>query len=301
MVSTRSLVITAIGAATVIAAGAGSFMALRGNSAERAASAAPATAPAYAPVPPAQIGTQVEVERPSTGPAPLPAEPASRRTEPRDAPVASSPAPSTSAPARRATTPGGHESIPVSPPAASTAPAAVPAAPPPSDPPPPAAVVPATEAAPAQEASKPRFEELTVKEDAVIGIRLETALTSETAQVEDRVVARVSRDVAVEGRTAIPAGARLEGTVISVERGGKFKERARLGIRFTTLVLGESLRLPIQTESIFRDGESPTAEATSKIGASAVVGAILGAVIGGKKGAVIGSTAPLTVTVERQQ
>ena len=60
---------------------------------------------------------------------------------------------------------------------------------------------------------KPTFEEVTVKEDAVIGIRLENAVSSETAKVEDRVTARVSRDVTVEGRTAIPAGALLEGTV----------------------------------------------------------------------------------------
>ena len=180
--------------------------------------------------------------------------------------------------------------------------------------------------------AKPRFEEVTVREDAVIGIRLESAVSSETARVEDRVTARVSRDVTADGRTAIPAGATLEGTVVFVEQGGKFKERARIGIRFTTLVLADNVRLPIQTDTIFRDGEAPAPEATSKIGAAAVVGTILGAVIGGKKGAAIGGaagaaggtatvaaggrneatmatgaqltvrlTAPLTVLVERQQ
>jgi len=163
-----------------------------------------------------------------------------------------------------------------------------PAAPDVPAPPPVAAPVPPP---PPPDPPKPKFEEVTVKEDAVIGIRLDGAVTSETAKVEDRVTARVSRDVNVEGRTAIPAGATLEGTVTLVERGGKFKERARLGIRFNTLVLADNVRLPIQTETIFRDGESPASEATSKIGASAVVGAILGAVIGGKKGAVIGGTA----------
>jgi hypothetical protein len=49
--------------------------------------------------------------------------------------------------------------------------------------------------------------------------------------------------------------------------------------------------MPIQTEAIIRDGEAPGGEATSKIGASAVVGTILGAVIGGKKGAAIGGAA----------
>jgi hypothetical protein len=139
--------------------------------------------------------------------------------------------------------------------------------------------------------AKPEFEELQLKSDSVIGIRLESTLSTRTAHVEDKVSARVSRDVIVDGRTAIPAGAQLEGTVTLVERGGQFRQRARLGVRFTVMVLADRTRLPIETETIFRDGESPTGEATSKIGASAAVGAILGAVIGGKKGAAIGGAA----------
>jgi hypothetical protein len=125
----------------------------------------------------------------------------------------------------------------------------------------------------------------------VIGIRLDSLVTSETAKVEDRVAGRISRDVTVDGRTAIPSGARLEGHVTLVEPGGKFKERARLGIRFTSLILADNTRLAIQTETIFRDGQPPSQEAGQKIGASAVVGAILGAVIGGKKGAAVGTAA----------
>jgi hypothetical protein len=142
---------------------------------------------------------------------------------------------------------------------------------------------------PVKEPEKPKFEEVVVKADSVIGIRLDTPVSSETAKVEDRVNARVSRDVTAEDRLAIPAGARLEGTVTLVERGGKFKERARLGIRFTSLVLADGTRIKIDTETIFRDGDAPSGEATQKIGASTAVGAILGAVIGGKKGAAIGS------------
>ena len=131
---------------------------------------------------------------------------------------------------------------------------------------------------------------MTVERDSVIGIRLETNISSETARVEDSVVARVARDVTVDGHAAISSGARLEGVVASVERGGKFKDRARIGVRFNSLVLPDGTRLPIETETIFRESESPTAPAATKVGASAAIGGILGAVIGGKKGAAIGST-----------
>lgn len=137
----------------------------------------------------------------------------------------------------------------------------------------------------------PDYDELTVRTDSVIGIRFDAAVSSETAHVEDRVTARVTRDVSVDGRVAVPSGSMLEGVVTSVQRGGRFKERARLGVRFTSMVLADSKRVPIQTETIYRVGDSPTGEASAKIGGAAVVGAILGSVIGGKKGAAIGTTA----------
>ena len=135
------------------------------------------------------------------------------------------------------------------------------------------------------------FEELIVSADSVIGLQTENRITSETARIEDRVEARVTRDVKVGDRVAIPAGARAIGSVMQVERGGKFKERARLGIRFHTLVLADGTRVAISTDTIYRDGEAPGNRSAAKVGGAAVGGAILGAILGGAKGAVIGSTA----------
>ena len=133
------------------------------------------------------------------------------------------------------------------------------------------------------------FEDLAISADSVIGLQTETRITSETARIEDRVEARVTRDVKVGDRVAIPAGSRAIGSVIQVERGGKFKERARLGIRFHTLVLVDGTRLPISTETVFREGEAPTFAAA--VGGAAVGGAILGAILGGRKCAAIGGAA----------
>ena len=135
------------------------------------------------------------------------------------------------------------------------------------------------------------FEELVVSANSVIGLQTESRISSETARVEDRVEAKVTRDVKVGGKIAIPAGARAIGSVIQVERGGKFKERARLGIRFTTLVLADGTRIPMSTETIYREGEAPGNSAAAKVGGGAIGGAILGAILGGSKGAAIGATA----------
>jgi hypothetical protein len=143
----------------------------------------------------------------------------------------------------------------------------------------------------APEPPRPTFEELVISRDSVIGMQTENRISTDTAHVEDKVEARVTRDVRVGDRIAIPSGARVLGTVTQVERGGKFKEQAKLGIRFNTIVLGDGTRLPISTETIMRLGEAPGNKAAQKVGGAAVGGAILGAILGGSKGAAIGATA----------
>ena len=135
----------------------------------------------------------------------------------------------------------------------------------------------------------PTYDELVIAADSVIGLEIESAITSERARVEDPVVARVTRDVKVGGRVAIPAGSKVNGEVTTVERGGRLKERARLGVRFTSIVLADGTRLPIDTETIYREGDSPTNESAAKIGGGAIGGAIIGGILGGGKGAAIGT------------
>lgn len=135
------------------------------------------------------------------------------------------------------------------------------------------------------------FEDVEIARESVIGIRIETPISTEHSKVEDSVSARIARDVNVEGRTIIPAGTQVLGHVTVVERGGRVRERARLGVRFTTLVFADRTRVAIDTPAIFREGEAKTGEASAKIGASAVIGGILGGIVGGKRGAAIGGTA----------
>lgn len=137
----------------------------------------------------------------------------------------------------------------------------------------------------------PQFEEVVLPASSVIGLEVDTALSSERARVEDRVDARVSRDVMGEGHVVIPAGSRVIGSVTTVERGGKVKTPARLGVRFHTLVLADGREVPLRTEPIYREGEAPGPDSARKIGGAAVGGAILGAIIGGGKGAAIGGAA----------
>jgi hypothetical protein len=288
--SSKPLAVGLLAVGCVTAAAGGAYVAVRQN-AEPAAAAPVAVAPATAaPLERAVVETEAVVapERPLSAlaaepsvPAPTPrsvskpARPRSERTSSRPAAPASRPERASAPPASAATTgpPPSVIAAPVrvDPPAAAIAePVEVPRADPPAQPP------------------APLFEELVVPAESVIGLQVDAEISSERAQVEDRVEARVTRDVIVDGRTAIPAGSRALGTVTTVEQGGKMKGRARLGVRFHSLVLADGTQVPMRTEAIFREGESPGGESARKIGGAAVGGAIIGAIIGGKKGAVVG-------------
>ena len=134
------------------------------------------------------------------------------------------------------------------------------------------------------------FVELEIAADSVIGLQVDTAVSTRTAKVEDTVEARVTRDVLVEDQVAVPAGTRMLGSVVLVETGGRLRDAARLGVRFHTLVMDDGLRVPIVTEAIYREGRSQGSDSVAKIGGAAVGGAILGAIFGGARGAAIGGS-----------
>ncbi len=277
----KPVVLGLFAAACVTAAAGGAYLAVRQNDAPTVvASPAEAVAPApvaetetvVSPAKPIEPSAPPEAAEPVEKPSPRPRvnTPASSRT-PRPAPVARKDAPPPAAAPQR----DAYVAAPaVEPVGATPAPVATaPVAPLPEPPPPPPV---------------PRIVEVVVPASSVVGLKVETSLTSETAQVEDRVEARVTREVMSDGRVAIPAGARVLGDVILVERGGKMKTKARLGVRFHTLVLADGSSVPFRTDAIFREGSSPGSESARKIGGAAIGGAVLGAIIGGAKGAAIG-------------
>jgi hypothetical protein len=295
--TSKSVVLVLLAAACITAAAGGAFVAVRQNqSATTATSEQPRQAPAAtapgtvaeteavvspskpteAPVeaPPAKApsarlnGDPGRTATPATKPAPA-QRPAATVTKTREA-ARPSPAPAVEQPTAIERPPAPRDSVAASAPAQPAA-QAEPVLP---DPPPPPAA--------------PKVVEVVVPASSVIGLQVDTSITSETAQVEDRVEAHITRAVTADGRIVFPAGTRAIGNVVLVERGGKMKDKARLGVRFHTLVLADGSERPIRTESIFREGSSPGSESARKIGGAAIGGVILGAILGGGKGAAIG-------------
>ena len=57
-----------------------------------------------------------------------------------------------------------------------------------------------------------------------------------------------------------------------------------------SVTLADGTRVPIVTEAISREGDSPRNESAAKIGGGAIGGAIIGGILGGAKGAAIGGS-----------
>jgi hypothetical protein len=189
---------------------------------------------------------------------------AAAAAEPAPTPAAEAPAPSSSADTRPQ-----------------------PAAPRPRPAPPRSASVP-TAAPPPAAPPKPRFREVSAPAGTDLSLELTTPLSSETAQIETPVTARLRRAVVVDGVTVFPAGAVFHGNVTEVERAGRVKGRSHLAFRFTEVAI-DGQRDPARTNTLSFDGEATKSEDATKVGAGAGIGAVIGGILGGGSGAAKGA------------
>jgi hypothetical protein len=108
--------------------------------------------------------------------------------------------------------------------------------------------------------------------------------------VEDPVKGSLAKAVVVDGKTVLPAGSEIMGTVTDAKESGRVKGKASVTFRFDRLVVrGETYR--IQTARVTREAAQDKGSDVKKGGVGAGVGAVVGGVIGGGKGAAIGAVA----------
>jgi hypothetical protein len=120
-----------------------------------------------------------------------------------------------------------------------------------------------------------------------VDVRLQTALTSDTAQVEDRVEATTLIDLYEGNELLIPAGTVLTGWVSSVDRASRTERKGSMTVEFNRMRLNNrsyDIRAYV-TQAL--ESEGIKAEA-GRIGAGSAVGAIIGGILGGVKGAIAG-------------
>jgi hypothetical protein len=113
--------------------------------------------------------------------------------------------------------------------------------------------------------------------------------SDQTAAAPAADATRVVRQaVAVNGRTALPAGTVLTGTVTDVARAGRVQGRSRLAFRFDAATVN-GVRENLRTNPLVFEGEATKKEDATKIGVGAGIGAAIGAIAGGGSGAAKGA------------
>jgi hypothetical protein len=140
----------------------------------------------------------------------------------------------------------------------------------------------------------PATREVTLPAGTELSLDLATAVASDSSQVEDAVRATLHQDVRVNGKTVLPAGTELTGTITDVARSGRVKGRAKVAYQFSSLRMsGKSYAM--ETAPIAHEAESSKGADATKIGIGAGAGAVIGGILGGgdgaAKGAAIGGAA----------
>ncbi|MFO7324393.1 MAG: glycine zipper 2TM domain-containing protein [Pseudomonadota bacterium] len=124
---------------------------------------------------------------------------------------------------------------------------------------------------------------VTVPAGTEVPVALVTGLSTKTAKVGQTVEARVASDVLVDGRTAIPAGLTVAGSVVEVVSGSD-----RIGGTPTLVLAFDRIQLPGGTDvpiaGDFKEvGKSDNTRDAVKIVGGAAAGALLADQIGNKK------------------
>jgi hypothetical protein len=135
---------------------------------------------------------------------------------------------------------------------------------------------------------KPKPEPVVVPAGTSLTVRLGQTLSSKTSQAGQTFLATLAQPVTVNGRTAIPAGATVSGTVITAKEKGKIKGEGELSIALTSVTV-KGRTHTIQTSSLDSTSQGKGKRTAYTTGGGAAGGALIGGLAGGGKGAGIGA------------
>lgn len=135
-----------------------------------------------------------------------------------------------------------------------------------------------------------RTRQVTIPAGTLLRVRLQNSVGSDISRIEDPVRASLVNPIVIGGRTVVPAGSAVTGSVTQARQSGRVQGRAQLAMRFHAIT-ADGERYRISTGSWARTAPATKAKDAAKIGIPAAGGALVGGLVGGKKGALIGGAA----------
>ena len=150
----------------------------------------------------------------------------------------------------------------------------------------------ANSSAPASDSSTPKAEAprprpVVVPADTVIAVVLDEPVGSKISSPGQNFAATVSQSVEVEGRIAIPKGARATGIVKDAKAAGRFKGGASLELTLASIEINGTNH-DVHTTAPVETSKGKGKRTAAMVGGGAGGGAVIGGLAGGGKGAVIG-------------
>ena len=134
----------------------------------------------------------------------------------------------------------------------------------------------------------PTPQPIVVPVGTVLTIRTEQALSSKSSQTGQTFLASLAQPVSVGGRSALPAGSTIRGTVVTAKAKGKIKGEGQLDLSLTSISLGGHT-YKIQTNVLSSTVKGKGKRTAATTGGGAAGGALIGGIAGGGKGAAIGA------------
>lgn len=157
----------------------------------------------------------------------------------------------------------------------------------PMPPPPPVVSQPENVTPPAP--PQPEVHSVTLNAGMLIPVRLVDGLSSERNSQGDPFTATLYRELVVDGWVIAEKGARVEGRVVSADRGTKVHGGATLTVELIRLHTSDRQTVGIETDPFETHVQPNHQTDAEKVGAGAAIGAIIGALAGGGKGAAVGA------------
>ena len=140
-------------------------------------------------------------------------------------------------------------------------------------------------AAPVQ---RPAPQPVVVQSGTVLTVRTSQGLSSKTSQSGQTFLATLAQPIGVNGKTALPSGSTVRGTVVSAKAKGKIKGQGELSLTLTSISVGGHT-YSIQTNVLSNNTKGKGKRTAATTGGGAAGGALIGGIAGGGKGAGIGA------------
>ena len=154
---------------------------------------------------------------------------------------------------------------------------------------PPARLEPENATPPPPPPAPPEPHKATLNAGILIPVRLVDGLTSERNQPGDSFTATLDKELVADGFVIAERGARVEGRVVSADKGGRLRGVPTLAVELVRLHTSDGQTVAIQTDGFERRAEDTHRQDAEKVVGGAALGAVIGALAGGGKGAAIGA------------